>query len=126
MVDLDDRAALGAGGPVRSRGLVDGSGVCAGQGRSSSGTASKLWVNNRGSGGHAQAIPQRIYIFTKESFVCPADDLENPLNRGVIGYRLAVASRPGVTAERANTVSQQDRSRSVETGDVVYSSRLAG
>ena len=36
MVDLDDRAALGAGGPVRSRRLIDGGGVCAGQGGSSS------------------------------------------------------------------------------------------
>ena len=36
MVDLDDRAALGAGGPVLSRRLIDGGGVCAGQGGSSS------------------------------------------------------------------------------------------
>ena len=35
MVDLDDRAALGAGGPVLSRRLICGGGVCAGQGESS-------------------------------------------------------------------------------------------
>ena len=44
----------------------------------------------------------------------------------MIGHRLAVASRPGVTGERAYTVSQQDPFRSVETGDVVYASRVAG
>ena len=32
IVDLDDRAALGAGGPVLSRRFVYGGGVCAGQG----------------------------------------------------------------------------------------------
>jgi hypothetical protein len=36
MVDLYDRAALGAGGPVLSRRVIDGGGVCAGQGKSSS------------------------------------------------------------------------------------------
>jgi hypothetical protein len=36
VVDLDDWAALGAGGPVRSRRLLDGCGVYAGQGESSS------------------------------------------------------------------------------------------
>jgi hypothetical protein len=41
----------------------------------------KLWVNNRGSSGPTQAIPQRIYIFTMESFVHHAADRQNPLNR---------------------------------------------
>src|SRR5436305_15012029 len=44
-------------------------------------TAVKLWVNNRGSGGPTQAIPQRIYIFTMESFVHCAPDRQNPLSR---------------------------------------------
>jgi hypothetical protein len=35
-------------------------------------TAVKLWVNLRGLDGPAQAIPQRILIFTKESFVSGA------------------------------------------------------
>jgi hypothetical protein len=81
MVDLDDRAALGAGGPVGSRRVIDGSCMCAGQGGSSSVTASKLWVNNRGSDGPSQAIPQRIYIFTMESFVDLVEDRENPRTR---------------------------------------------
>jgi hypothetical protein len=33
MVDLDDRTALGVGGPVFARLVIDGGGVCAGQGR---------------------------------------------------------------------------------------------
>jgi hypothetical protein len=61
--------------------LIDGPGMCAGQGRSSSGTAWKLWVNNRGSDGASQAIPQRIYIFTMESFVVHAEDREDPSNQ---------------------------------------------
>jgi hypothetical protein len=81
MVDLDDRAVLGAGGPVLSRGVIDGGGVCAGQEGSSSGTALKLWINDRGSRRPTQAIPQRIYIFTRESFVGRAGNRENPLNR---------------------------------------------
>jgi hypothetical protein len=48
---------------------------------SSSGTAMRLWINHRGSDGPSQAIPQRIYISTMESFVCRVEDHENPLNR---------------------------------------------
>jgi hypothetical protein len=81
MVDLDDRTALAAGGPFLSRRLIYSGGVCAGQGGSSSGTASKLWINNCGSGGPSQAIPQRIYIFAMESFVGRREDRENPLNQ---------------------------------------------
>jgi hypothetical protein len=44
-------------------------------------SCSKLWINNRGSDGPTQAIPQRIYISTMESFVYPDEDRENPLNR---------------------------------------------
>jgi hypothetical protein len=36
MVDLYDWAAFDAGGPVLSRRVIDGGGVCAGQGNSSS------------------------------------------------------------------------------------------
>src|SRR3954465_1161840 len=68
-------------------------------------TAVKLWVNNRGSGGPAQAIPQRIYIFTMESFVGGARDRENPLNRASSAPAWLLA-----TGWKAGTVPSQSPS----------------
>src|SRR5437899_2063348 len=65
-------------------------------------TAVKLWVNNRGSGGPSQAIPQRIYIFTMESFVHRATDRQNPLSRA--------PSANAWPLERAGTVPSQSPS----------------
>jgi hypothetical protein len=58
MVDLDDWAALGAGGPLGSRRLLDGSGVYAGQGESSSRHSGEA-VGKQSKGGRRSAGGQR-------------------------------------------------------------------
>jgi hypothetical protein len=80
VIDLDDWATLGAASPILSRGVIYGGGMCAGQNKSSSGTAKRLWINNRGLDRPSQAIPQRFYTFTMESFVAAAFQRKIPLN----------------------------------------------
>ena len=83
VVDLNDRAALGAGRPVPSRRVIYGGGVCAGQDETSltPELAPEAGINNRGFRRPSQAIPQRIYISTMESFVAGADEREIPRKR---------------------------------------------
>jgi hypothetical protein len=91
MVDLDDRAALGAGGPVLSRRVIDGGGVCAGQGKSSSrhsraavdkqSRIRRSFASDSATNLHFyNGIPRRLWGRRRES-----------AETGVIDYRLAIA-----------------------------------
>ena len=88
-------------------------------------TAVKPWINLRGLDGPAQAIPQRIFIFTMESFVMHARNRENPLNRASSATACPLAAG-WLGGNGSLLVSQPESVRSVETDDAVYRMRVAG
>src|SRR5437899_936088 len=88
-------------------------------------TAAKLWVNNRGSGGPSQAIPQRIYIFTMESFVHRAADRQNPLSRAPSANAWPLAAGWKGLARFLRSLPARGGAIS-GTGDVVYLAHVSG